>query len=90
MANNNKQQSVLLALEEQWNTFVQNMTHPESEEFYLPTAIQAIATQQQHSIHLLPNLKDKCLEITYPADINPIQDYLRLQTQQGRYPLTFG
>ena len=84
------QQNVLPALEEQWQVFVQNMTYPESEEFYLPTAIQAIATQQQRPIHLLPNLKDKCLEITYPADVNPIQDYLRCQTQQGRYPLTFG
>ena len=77
---------ILTHLESQWNRFLAHVSHPGTEEFYLPNALQAIAQEQHEPIHLLPNDCTEVLDITYQADVETTAARLFAQTQSGIYP----
>ena len=83
------QSSVLPYLEKQWSLFLDQLQDPEKEEFYLPTAIQAIAQQNNISIRLLKNEKGDWQGITYAKDTDSMQQNILIWTHEHRYPSSF-
>lgn len=76
-------------LEEQWKRFLQQVTDPTQEEFYLPNAIQSIAREQNMPLQLLKNETGKWFGMTYAADQASLQRVLFDETQKGYYPPSF-
>ncbi len=82
-------QTVLQPLKAQWKTFLSNVSDPKNEEFFLPTAVQAVLKQQHKDLHLLSNIRGRWLGVTYADDTEVVENFLTEQTAAGRYPQTF-
>ena len=82
-------QTILQPLKAQWETFLSNVTDPKNEEFFLPTAVQAVLKQQHKDLHLLSNTCGQWLGVTYAKDTEAVEEFLTEQTAIGNYPKTF-
>ena len=82
-------QTVLPPLKALWKRFLSNVTDPKNEEFFLPTAVQAVLKQQHKNLHLLTNTCGQWLGVTYAEDTEVVEKFLTDQTSLGRYPRTF-
>ncbi|MBP5191554.1 MAG: NTP transferase domain-containing protein [Opitutales bacterium] len=76
-------------LEKQWERFLQQVTDPAQEEFYLPNAIQAIVREQNMPLQLLKNDNGRWFGMTYASDQARVQRMLFEETQKGHYPRSF-
>lgn len=83
------QPTIFDELQNQWELFLKHIHQSQTQEFYLPTAIQELAKEKEVAIKMLPNVDDVWLGITYPQDIMDTQQALLLLTQQGVYPQRF-
>lgn len=81
------QPSIFKPLEEKWNMFLEQLTDPQKDEFYLPVAIQSIAQDLNLNIHCLTNLNGHWLGVTYAQDAASVQNALADLTQEKQYPL---
>lgn len=82
-------QTILQPLKTQWEQFLKNVADPKNEEFFLPTAVQAVLKQQRKNLHLLNNIRGQWLGVTYAKDTEVVEKFLTEQTAAGRYPQTF-
>ena len=81
--------TILSPLKALWEQFLKNVTDPKSEEFFLPTAVQAVLKQQHKDLHLLTNTRGRWLGVTYAKDTEVVEKFLTEQTSAGRYPQVF-
>lgn len=82
-------QTILQPLKTQWEMFLSNVTDPKNDEFFLPTAIQAVLKHQSKALHLLTNPRGRWLGVTYAGDTEIVEKFLTEQTAAGSYPKTF-
>ena len=82
-------QTILSPLKALWEQFLKNVTDPKNEEFFLPTAVQAVLKQQRKNLHLLNNPRGQWLGVTYANDTEAVEEFLTEQTAAGYYPKTF-
>ncbi len=83
------QPSILEHLETAWGKFLEHLTDPLKQEFYLPVAIQNIAQKNSISIKLIENVSDHWLGITYANDVDKVQKTLLELTETHYYPKSF-
>lgn len=83
------QPSILEHLETAWGKFLEHLTDPLKQEFYLPVAIQNIAQKNSISIKLIENVSDHWLGITYADDVDKVQKTLLKLTEAHYYPKSF-
>jgi len=83
------QTSIFKPLEQKWSTFLEQLTDPKKDEFYLPVAIQSIAQDLGLNIHCLPNLNGRWLGVTYAQDTAFVQNALIELNQEKHYPAQF-
>lgn len=83
------QPSILKYLEIAWRKFLECLTDPFKQEFYLPVAIQNIAQKNNISIKLIENVSDHWLGITYADDVDKVQKTLLDLTEAHYYPKSF-
>ena len=83
------QPNIFKPLEQKWNTFLEQLSNPQKDEFYLPVAIQSIAQDLGLNIHCLPNLNGHWLGVTYAQDTAFVQNALIELTQAKQYPAQF-
>lgn len=82
-------QTILSSLKAQWEQFLKNVIDPKNEEFFLPTAVQAVLKQQHKDLHLLANTRGQWLGVTYADDTEVVEKFLTEQTAIGNYPRMF-
>ena len=82
-------QTILSPLKAQWEQFLKNVIDPKNEEFFLPTAVQAVLEQQRKNLHLLNNTRGQWLGVTYTKDTEAVENFLTEQTAIGGYPRMF-
>lgn len=82
-------QTILSPLKALWEQFLKNVTDLKNEEFFLPTAVQAVLKQQHKDLHLLNNTRGQWLGVTYAKDTEVVEKFLTEQTAAERYPQTF-
>lgn len=84
------QTSILKHIESSWESFLYNLENSETQEFYLPMAIQNIAKENNISIQLIENnTTEQWLGITYANDVPWVQENLNKMTRAGLYPQIF-
>ena len=84
------QPSILPHIKSSWEAFLNHIKNPKTEEFYLPTAIQHIAQENNIPIQLVENsTNEQWLGITYSDDTHYVQENLNKMTLSGLYPRNF-
>ena len=81
--------TILSPLKALWEQFLKNVVDPKNEEFFLPTAVQAVLKQQHKNLHLLNNIRGRWLGVTYADDTETVEKFLTEQTAAGWYPKMF-
>lgn len=79
------QPSYLKEAAQQFCTFLDTMSDPLTNEFYLPTVADTLIHEGKSQVTILP-CKDKWYGVTYPQDRDEVVDALAKMTQEGKYP----
>ena len=68
-----------------FSDFLQGLTDPLKEEYYIPSLVQALIDQQEAQVEVLPT-DDPWLGVTYPEDKGAVQEGLLGLSTRGVYP----
>ena len=76
--------AIFKTLEKDFTVFLENLTNPEKEEFYLPSVVDNLIKKQGENVKVIPT-SEKWYGVTYKEDAEAVSAALKNKIDKGLY-----